>query len=729
MQRRQSFRILAFLLLPFSSAGAVEPVDVPDLIAKPDAFPTLVHPLCSHCNIEANRRKDELRADDRVLCWMQVFTDGYINDGAIPLRFFLNKYRVLDDGWGQFVYDPDAGFARGFAPDDGPFRFHGWRNGVMVMKSNKDGTIYSCLTGIGIEGPRKGKRLEPRPTIVSDWGFWQKRYPQAVAYTMADKFKPVELPTAVHEDSRKSRRPADARLSADTPVLGVWDGKQARAYPIDGLEKAGVIHDMANGQPRVVLWYGPTRTAAAFRQPWGTSGLAGDVGWIFSVDPKVEAAPFVDKRTGLHWDITGRPIEGGPRLVWLDSVQVKWFAWAAEYPETSIYGKESAKADFKSLSDKSIDVAGAHGNLDVKARAFGILKAADPRRSRVTLLIDGETGPKEWTLRSGAEVLHAGWWGRLDQFSVGDRVWVWFETDRAKQPTMISLLADELSEQDLYAPAQIKAINTTSANTGTMTIESARQSKPIVRTIGLAKAEVYRGSAKAAYESLSVGEVVHTQTSGEEARLVLDAAAFEQRRTAQQAAIRKRWADDGLPGTLIFLHPERREIELMLDHESTAWGRLLQAGDNVTLLAAQPVSAVVRQLRPWRERTQVLLRIDGSDRLELSQGERVNLRLTVLPAVAEDGLPPGLGISRSKPERVEWLLSSFFCTCGMHDGCAGHFYTLAACNSGPNHPCGLAKRTREQVAEMIEHGQSDRQIYEGLLKERGPKLLRPHMLP
>lgn len=68
-------------------------------------------------------------------------------------------------------------------------------------------------------------------------------------------------------------------------------------------------------------------------------------GWIFRVDRKVEAAPFIDQRTGLRWDITGRPVEGGPRLVWMDSVQVKWFAWAAEYPETSILGKDSATPD------------------------------------------------------------------------------------------------------------------------------------------------------------------------------------------------------------------------------------------------------------------------------------------------------------------------------------------------------------------------------------------------
>src|SRR5262249_43487141 len=267
-----------------------------------------------------------------------VQTDGYINDGAIPLRFFLNTYRILDDGWGLFVYDPDAGFARGFAPGGGPFRFHGWRNGVMVIKS-KDGTLYSGLTGMALDGPKRGTRLQAEPTLVTDWGFWQKRYPQSVAFTMYDKYKAVELPPEVNEDSRKSRALADQRLPADTMVLGVWDGEHARAYPLDALEKAGVIHDMADGQPRLVLWYGQTRTAAAYRQPWGTSGLAGDAGWIFRVDRKVQEAPFVDKRTGLRWDITGRAVEGGPRLVWLDSVQVKWFAWAAEYPKTSIYGQ------------------------------------------------------------------------------------------------------------------------------------------------------------------------------------------------------------------------------------------------------------------------------------------------------------------------------------------------------------------------------------------------------
>jgi hypothetical protein len=90
---------------------------------------------------------------------------------------------------------------------------------------------------------------------------------------------------------------------------------------------------------------------------------------------------------------------------------------------------------------------------------FATLKAVDPAGHRVTLLLDGETLPKVWPLVPDAEVKVAGWWGRLDQFQVGDRVWVWFKTDRKKQPVSILMLADELSEQDIHGGLIFKAIN------------------------------------------------------------------------------------------------------------------------------------------------------------------------------------------------------------------------------------------------------------------------------
>ncbi len=346
------YRVFAVWLLLVGTALRADPPKEPILIAKPEAFKTLVNPNCSHCVDEAKRRSTELRADDRVLSWIRGYSDG----GAIPYRFFLNPYRVISDSYGVFVYDPDAGFARGFAPSY-DFSFYGWRNGVMVMK-HKDGTVYSCLTGIAFDGPKKGTRLEAVPTLVSDWGFWLKRYPGGVAYKMFEKYQPVELVSAVNEDSRKSRGPVDKRLPEDSVVWGVVAGQSARAYPLELLAQQGFLVDELGGEPVVVLWEPATKTAAAyrpvasqprkFRGPGDTAGTPLPLGAPalplrkLTLQPggKSAGVPFIDKETGSRWDIAGRAVEGelkGWTLTWLDGTQVKWFAWAAEYPQTSIF--------------------------------------------------------------------------------------------------------------------------------------------------------------------------------------------------------------------------------------------------------------------------------------------------------------------------------------------------------------------------------------------------------
>lgn len=348
--------------IPLFLAAAVlrgEPAQGPTLVARPEAFKALVNPKCSHCVDEAKKRARDLRDDDRVLSWIRGYSDG----GAIPYRFFLNSYRVISDSYGVFVYDPDAGYARGFAPSY-DFSFYGWRNGVMVMR-HKDGTLYSCLTGIAFDGPKKGDRLQPVPTLVSDWGFWLKHYPGAVAYDMFEKYQAVELPKDINEDSRKSRGPADKRLPADEMVLGVWTGKSARAYPLARLAKEGVVADEVDGTPIVVLWEPITNTAAAYqavaRQPRKFAGPQPDKTGVSPPNPgtlpegasplparkltlqaagKSGGAPFIDRETGSRWDIAGRAVEGelkGWTLAWIDGTQVKWFAWAAEYPKSSIY--------------------------------------------------------------------------------------------------------------------------------------------------------------------------------------------------------------------------------------------------------------------------------------------------------------------------------------------------------------------------------------------------------
>src|SRR5690349_4776069 len=93
----------------------------------------------------------------------------------------------------------------------------------------------------------------------------------------------------------------------------------------------------------------------------------------------------------------------------------------------------AAEPDANPPSDAVKEVAGTAEFLRSVPKHFATLQAVDRDRNQVTLLIEGETLAKVWPLTPDAEVKLCGWWARLDQFTPGDRVWVWFQTDRKKQ--------------------------------------------------------------------------------------------------------------------------------------------------------------------------------------------------------------------------------------------------------------------------------------------------------
>jgi hypothetical protein len=247
---------------------------------------------------------------------------------------------------------------------------------------------------------------------------------------------------------------------------------------------------------------------------------------------------------------------------------------------------------------------------------------------------------------------------------------VWLKLDRKKNPVSVVMLADEVSEFDMHGSLRPK------------------------------------GTDKPKFTAEEV----------------------ETKRTAQRTWLRKRWTEEGLPGTLTFHHVFSGELELTLDHEAMRWGRSLSAGDTVHLQADPPIKAVAKTVAPWRERTVVRLVVGELESSELKIGQRLALKITP-PAESVDTsiYPPDLGRERPRAERVEWFLASTYCTCGVSkDICTGHFYTLASCN--PN-GCGAPNKRRTQIGKMIDRGMTDRQIFDDLLKAEGPLLLRPHLMP
>jgi hypothetical protein len=363
------------------------------------------------------------------------------------------------------------------------------------------------------------------------------------------------------------------------------------------------------------------------------------------------------------------------------------------------------------VQEKIKEVAGTAEYLRSVPKHFATLQAVDAARRRVTLLIEGEKLPKSWTLTPDAEVKVLGWWGRLDQFTPGDRVWVWFHTNRDRQPVGVLMLADEPSEQDIHGAG----LPLVARGDGTISVKPLKGDNRTLKT----------GDR---LDGVKVGDPVFVQSAGDKARLVLDAAGFEKKRAEQRAELRKRWLEEGLPGSVMFLHLSG-EMELMLDHEAARWARSLKLGDKVSIPTdGKPIPAVVKEVRAWRERTQVRLVVHGADQTDLTLGQRVRLKMPAPPAeVDESPLPPDLDRPRTKAERVEWFLASIYCPCKVKgDGCTGDFYTLASCN--PN-ACGMPNHLRKLVAEMIDKGMTDKQIFEELRKDFGPGLTRPHLIP
>jgi hypothetical protein len=295
----------------------------------------ITEPPCSYCSTQDS--KSLIRDDDPVIAWLRADHNG----GAFPIRLFLAGPRVVNDTYGLFFYDPDGGYVAAYEKDYG-YAVHGWRNGVMVVKG-RDGTLWSALTGQAIEGPQQGTRLTRIPSLVTNWKYWLMLHPESTTYNLFDgqKYASTALPSEMSKEARESRQQMDDRLPVDRQVLGIEFASSQRAYPLPVDEARACIQDEVDGSAIAVFWYGNTNTAVAFSRQ-----VDGRILTFHADKISPDSAPFKDQETGTRWSIAGRGIDGplrGHELTWVNSIQCRWYAWASEYPETTIF--EQTKTD------------------------------------------------------------------------------------------------------------------------------------------------------------------------------------------------------------------------------------------------------------------------------------------------------------------------------------------------------------------------------------------------
>jgi hypothetical protein len=555
-------------------------------------------------------------------------------------------------------------------------------------------------------------------------------------------------------------RPAktDPRLKPDDLVLGVRVGDKTKAYPLAKLHVIDVYRDTLGGE-KVVIFHdvGAVRGYAAYRpvarQPRKFKAPQPDKDGVSPPDPgellpdgKERDPVKVDLTMDWHsyavdfpqtatlWDQAGRGRSGklkGWTLEPVDSVVCKWFAWSAEYPDTQVYGEPEKPdqanpgASAPGVTDKKDDaikeVAGAAEFLRLLPKHFATLKAVDPKAHTVTLLIEGDTLAKVWPVEPDAEVKVMGWWGRLEQLTPGDRVWVWLRLNRNKQPVSVCMIADEPSEQDIHGDG----LTIEQVAEDSITLKAKKQPD---RTLGTAKTVYDLDFRVVGKSALEPGGKLFVQSAGGAARSVYGPVAFERARGAQREHLRALWVKEGLPGAVSINHPFGGELEVLIDHEGLRWARSLKYGDTVHIQADPPIKAVLKSVSPWRERTQLRLVVGELAAADLKPGERVLVKMTPPPEDVLSGpYPPDIDRPRTREQRVEWFLASTYCSCRVTGNvCTGHFYTLASCNVNG---CAAPNQLRKQVGERIDRGLTDKQIWDELLKIHGPLMTRPHLLP
>ena len=400
-----------------------------------------------------------------------------------------------------------------------------------------------------------------------------------------------------------------------------------------------------------------------------------------------------------------------------------FFTWttilsAQEAPPRLVAEKPNAKDAIK-------EIAGSAEFLRGVPKKFGTLRGVDAGKRQVTVLFEGDKDSTTWTLTPDAEIKVWGWWGRLDDLSSGveERVWAWFKVDRAKKPVAIFMLADDLSEQDIHGDGlTIKSIDDKKIGFSF--------AKDKTREVALSECLYRRGDKSANLKDLKPMDRVFLcrMRLGDHPFDLMDHASFEVMREAQKKRLRGRWLKEGLPGTVGFLHLYSGEVDVLLDHEAQRWSRSLAPGSKVELVATPAIKAVVKSVTAQREKTQVRLVAKTFDLADLNTGQRVHLKMPAPPAEVEnDPVPPGIDLPKTKEDRIDWFLANMYCTCNIGgDGCTGQFYTLAGCN--PN-GCGAPNATRRFIGMKIDEGWTNREIFQELLKQRGPKMLRPHLLP
>lgn len=206
------------------------------------------------------------------------------------------------------------------------------------MYDQKTKSLWHNLTGEPVVGPLtdSGIKLKVRPVVTTTWHDWLRAHPATVVLDINTGYLRDYTPGKPYgrylasPDTMFPASPRSDRLRTKEYVFALRLAGQAKAYPLEVLDKEPVLNDVLAGTNLVIVANAATRTARAFeRGPYRFRRGQGVMELIETV-------------TGEVWSVEEEALVNratGQRLSRLGGHIAYWFGWFAFYPDTQVYPK------------------------------------------------------------------------------------------------------------------------------------------------------------------------------------------------------------------------------------------------------------------------------------------------------------------------------------------------------------------------------------------------------
>jgi hypothetical protein len=210
----------------------------------------------------------------------------------------------------------------------------------LVMYDHQSNTLWSQMLGQGIKGAFRGSRLEILPSLLTTWRAWKELHPETRVLSAARLGKSADEVVDPYVGYYSSGAAGvagwtnpDGRLKPKQLVIGVVIGEQARAYSVEALQEASLIHDQLGGLPLLIVYDEGLESVAVYLRSLEDR--------VLSFMPSSQGGIYMDEETGSQWDLrSGNALAGtleGIRLTRVSAPMVFWFAWSDLHPNTEVF--------------------------------------------------------------------------------------------------------------------------------------------------------------------------------------------------------------------------------------------------------------------------------------------------------------------------------------------------------------------------------------------------------